>query len=162
MDDLKFLADGMLGKLTRWLRMLGHDVVYTGSMNDNELILKAKKENRILLTRDVQLYQRAIAKGAEAFLLESPNQITNLAQAAGRFKFPLEINPEISRCPKCNTKIRSILKTEATIKVPEKTLVHYDDFWQCPNCQQVYWRGAHWKKIEQTLIEAQKTLEDKG
>jgi uncharacterized protein with PIN domain len=161
-DDLKFLADGMLGKLTRWLRMLGHDVVYTGSMNDNELILKAKKENRILLTRDVQLYQRAIAKGAEAFLLESPNQITNLAQAAGRFKFPLEINPEISRCPKCNTKIRPILKTEAARKIPEKTLVHYDDFWQCPNCQQVYWRGAHWKKIEQTLIEAQKTLEGKG
>jgi uncharacterized protein with PIN domain len=127
-------------------------------MNDSDLILKAKKESRILLTRDVELFQQAIAKGADAFLLESPNQITNLAQAAKRFKFPLEINPEISRCPKCNTKIKSIIKTEATKKVPKKTLVHYDDFWQCPKCQQIYWRGAHWKKIEKTLTEAQKTL----
>jgi uncharacterized protein with PIN domain len=158
-DNSKFLADGMLGKLTRWLRMLGHDVVYTGSMNDSELILKAKKESRILLTRDVELYQQAIAKGADAFLLESSNQITNLAQTAKRFKFPLEINPEISRCPKCNTKIKAITKTEAAKKVPKTTLAHYNDFWQCPNCQQIYWRGAHWKKIEQTLAEARKTLE---
>ena len=162
MDDLKFLADGMLGKLTRWLRMLGHDVVYAGSTNDNELILKAKKENRILLTRDVELYKRAISKGAEVFLLESPNQIMNLAQTAKHFKLSLEINPALSRCPKCNTKIKPVEKEEVEGKVPKKTLVHYDDFWQCPNCQQVYWRGAHWKKIEQTLIEAQKTLEGKG
>lgn len=159
MDDRKFLADGMLGKLTRWLRMLGHDVVYTGSMNDNELILKARKEKRILLTRDVKLYQRAIAKGADVFLLESPNQISNLAQTAKRFKFPLEINPDCSRCPKCNTRIKQIQKTQVEGKVPEKTIVHYGEFWQCPNCQQIYWRGAHWKEIEKTLVEAQKTLE---
>ena len=159
MDDLKFLADGMLGKLTRWLRMLGRDVVYTGSTNDSELILKAKNENRTLLTRDVQLYQQAIAKGAEAFLLESPNQIANLAQTVKRFKFSLEINPERSRCPKCNTKIKPIQKVEAEGKVPEKTLVHYDEFWRCPNCGQVYWRGAHWREIEKTLAEAQKTLD---
>ena len=159
MDDLKFLADGMLGKLTRWLRMLGHDVVYTGSMNDNELISKTKEENRILLTRDVKLYQRATAKGVEAFLLESPDQIANLAQTAKRFKFPLEINPDRSRCPKCNTKIKSVQKAEVEGKVPEKTLAHYDEFWQCPNCGQIYWRGAHWKEIEKTLAEAQRTLE---
>jgi uncharacterized protein with PIN domain len=161
-DDLKFLADGMLGKLTRWLRMLGHDVVYTGSMNDNELILKAKKENRILLTRDVQLYQQAIVKGAEAFLLESPNQIMNLAQTAKRFKLSLEINPELSRCPKCNTKIKPVQKKEVAGKVPKKTLVYNNAFWQCPNCQQIYWRGAHWREIEKTLTETHEILEDKS
>lgn len=160
MDDLKFLADGMLGKLTRWLRMLGQDVIYAGSTDDIELILKAKKESRILLTRDVTLYQRAIAKGAEAFLLESPNQITNLAQVAERFRLPLEINPDNSRCPKCNTKIKPIPKMEAEGKVPEKTLTHYDEFWQCPNCGQIYWRGAHWKEIEKTLAEAKRTLKE--
>jgi len=74
MRELKFLTDGMLGKLTRWLRMLGLDVEYTGSMDDKELIQEAKKENRILLTRDVELYRQAVAKGAEAFLIENPNQ----------------------------------------------------------------------------------------
>ena len=159
-DDLKFLADGMLGKLTRWLRMLGHDVIYMGSTDDNELIQKAKKENRILLTRDVTLYQRTIAKGAESFLLESPNQITNLTQTARRFRFPLEINPDRSRCPKCNTNIKSVDKTVAEGKVPEKTLLHYDHFWRCPNCGQFYWRGAHWKEIEKTLPEAERTLKE--
>ena len=60
----------MLGKLTRWLRMLGQDVIYTGSMDDKELIQKAKKENRVLLTRDRELYQQAIGKSTEAFFVE--------------------------------------------------------------------------------------------
>jgi len=157
--DLQFFAARMMPALARWCRLIGLDVEYTVSMDDNEFISKTKEENRILLTRDVKLYQRATAKGVEAFLLESPDQIANLAQTAKRFKFPLEINPDRSRCPKCNTKIKSVQKAEVEGKVPEKTLAHYDEFWQCPNCGQIYWRGAHWREIEKTLAEAQRTLE---
>ena len=157
MADLKFLTDGMLGKLTRWLRMLGHDVVYAGSTDDKELILEARKKKRILLTRDVKLYQQAIAKRAEAFLLESPNQIENLAKVAKRFGFKLELDVKVSRCPKCNTRIKPVKKADVMKVVPEKTLTYYDEFWQCPKCLQVYWRGTHWKKIEKTLAEAWQT-----
>jgi len=149
----------MLGKLTRWLRMLGHDVEYTGSMEDKELIQKVKKENRILLTRDLELYQHTIAKGAEAFLIESPNQTANLATLAKRFGFKLEINVKVSRCPKCNTRIKPASKTDVIKKIPQTTSSYYNEFWECPKCQQVYWRGAHWKKIEKTLREARKKLE---
>jgi len=155
---LKFVTDGMLGKLTRWLRMLGQDVVYTGSMDDKELIQKAKREKRVLLTRDLQLYQQAIGKGAEAFLIESPNQTANLAKLAERFRFELEIDVKVSRCPKCNTRIRPISKTSVVDKIPKTTSSYYDEFWECPECQQIYWRGAHWKRIEKTLTEARKTL----
>jgi len=157
--DLKFVTDGMLGKLTRWLRMLGHDVEYTGSMDDKELIQKVKKENRILLTRDLELYQHTIAKGAEAFLIESPNQTANLATLAQRFGFKLEINVKASRCPKCNTRIKPASKKEVIKKIPQTTSSYYNEFWECPKCQQVYWRGAHWKKIEKTLREARRKLE---
>lgn len=157
MKALKFLTDGMLGKLTRWLRMLGHDVEYTGSMEDKELIQKAKKENRILLTRDVELYRQAIAKGAEAFLIENPNQTANLGSLAKRFKFKLEINVEASRCPKCNSKIKVVSKADVVDRVPLSTSSNYDEFWQCQGCGQVYWRGAHWERIEKTLTEAKKT-----
>jgi len=157
--DLKFVTDGMLGKLTRWLRMLGHDVEYTGSMDDKELIQKVKKENRILLTRDLELYQHTIAKGAEAFLIESPNQTANLATLAKRFGFKLEINVKASRCPKCNTRIKPASKKEVIKKIPQTTSSYYNEFWECPKCQQVYWRGAHWKKIEKTLREARRKLE---
>ena len=162
MKDLKFVTDGMLGKLTRWLRMLGQDVVYTGSMDDKELIQKAKKEQRILLTRDLELYQQAIGKGVEAFLVEGKTEAEELAKLAKRFGFKLEIDVKVSRCPKCNTRIKPVLKTDVITKIPKTTSSYYNEFWECPKCQQVYWRGAHWKRIEKTLIEAKKTLESQN
>jgi len=156
---LKFVTDGMLGKLTRWLRMLGHDVVYTGSMDDKELIQKVKEEKRILLTRDLGLYRQAIARGAEAFLTESPNQTANLAKLAERFKFQLEIDVKVSRCPKCNARIKPVSKADVISRIPKTTSSNYNEFWECSGCQQIYWRGAHWKKIEKTLEEAKKALE---
>jgi len=148
----------MLGKLTRWLRILGHDVEYAGSMDDKGLAQKAKKEDRVLLTRDVELYKQAIAKGAEAFLIENPNQTANLASLAKRFKVKLEVDVKISRCPKCNGTIRTVSKTEIADKIPLTTSSNYNEFWQCQQCAQVYWRGAHWNRIEKTLDDARKTL----
>jgi len=158
MTGLKFVTDGMLGKLTRWLRMLGHDVEYTGSMDDKELIQKARKENRILLTRDVELYQQAIGKGIDAFLIESPNQTANLAGLARRFKFKLEIDMKASRCPKCNSQIKMVSKSTILDKIPKTTFSNYEEFWQCQGCGQVYWRGAHWKRIYKSLEETCKAL----
>jgi hypothetical protein len=148
----------MLGKLTRWLRILGHDVEYTKSMDDQELIQKAKKERRVLLTRDVELFRQAAAKGAETFLVEDPNQTANLASLAKRFRIKLEVNVKISRCPKCNGTIRTAPKAEIADKIPVTTSSNYDEFWQCQQCGQVYWRGAHWNRIEETLDDARKAL----
>jgi hypothetical protein len=155
---MKFVTDGMLGKLTRWLRILGHDVEYARSMNDQELIRKAKKERRILLTRDVELFKQAIAKSAEAYLIEDPNQTANLASLAKRFKFKLEVDATASRCPKCNGRIKVTSKSEILQSVPGTTSSNYDEFWQCQNCGQVYWHGTHWQRIDKTLEEARKTL----
>ena len=70
-QNLKFVADGMLGKVTRWLRMLGQDVEYHRNLNDDKLILIAAKENRVLLTRDLNLCSRAHKKGVNAFLVDA-------------------------------------------------------------------------------------------
>jgi hypothetical protein len=138
--------------------MLGQDVEYMGSTADKTLIRKAKETNRVLLTRDLQLYRRAIAQGAEAFLIESTNEARNLASLARRFKFQLEINLKASRCPKCNTQIRSVQKASVLNRIPETTSTYYDQFWECPGCKQIYWQGAHWKRIQKTLREARKAL----
>ena len=159
MKQPKFITDGMLGKLTRWLRILGFDVEYTSSMDDKELIQKARKEERVLLTRDLELYKQAIVKGAEAFLIESPNQTANLASLAKRFKFKLEVNVKTSRCPKCNGTITTVQKTEISDKIPPTTSSNYDEFWQCKKCSQIYWHGAHWNRIDKTLDEAREALE---
>lgn len=158
MKEPRFLTDGMLGKLTRWLRMLGQDVEYTTAMADETLILEAKKTSRILLTRDIQLFQRAMTRGAEALLIEGMDEAENLADLATRFKFKLQINLKTSRCSKCNTQIRSVRKDRIIDRIPEKTSTYYNEFWECPNCKQVYWQGAHWKRIEKTLRDARKAL----
>jgi len=155
---LKFITDGMLGKLTRWLRMLGQDVEYSRSLDDKKLIEMAKKEYRAILTRDLKLYQQAMMQGVDAVLVEASTEPEKLADLARRFNFNLEIDVTVSRCPKCNTRIRSVPKDMVIGKVPETTSTYYNEFWECPGCGQVYWRGAHWKRIEKTLREAREAL----
>jgi hypothetical protein len=156
---LKFIADGMLGKLTRWLRMLGHNVKYSSKLDDNQLITIAKKERRILLTRDFELYQQATAKGVNAFYLEGKTEAERLAQIAKRFKIELDIDMATSRCPKCNTRVKPIPKEQAADKVEESTFTYYNEFWECPKCEKIYWQGAHWTRIRKTLEMAKENLD---
>ncbi|MGB9914491.1 MAG: Mut7-C RNAse domain-containing protein [Candidatus Bathyarchaeales archaeon] len=156
---MKFIADGMLGKLARWLRMLGQDVKYSNHFEDDELVAIAKKERRVLLTRDMELYQRAIAKGLDAFYVEGQTEAARLSALAKRFDIPLEIDMARSRCPKCNAKIQPVPKESLVDKVEKNTFLHYDEFWECPNCGSVYWQGAHWSRIRATLEEARKLKE---
>jgi uncharacterized protein with PIN domain len=154
---VKFIADGMLGKLTRWLRMLGQDVEYF-KLDDSELIAKAKEEQRVLLTRDLELYQRATAKNIDAFYVEGKTEAEKLGELAKRFGIPLHIDLKLSRCPKCNTQIRAVPKEKLAGKVEEKTFRYYNEFWECPKCGSVYWQGAHWGRIRATLKEAEEKL----
>ncbi len=152
----------MLGKLTRWLRMLGQDVKYSKSLNDKQLIKTAKTENRILLTRDLKLYQLARKQGVGTTLIESTTKAEKLASLAKQFDIKLEIDVTISRCPKCNTPIKTVSKDEIVDRIAEPTSTYYDEFWECPGCGQVYWRGSHWKKIEKTLKDARQILESEA
>ena len=155
---LRFIADGMLGKLTRWLRMLGHDVHYYRATDDEKLIEMAKSDKRVLLTRDHELYQRAVSQGVEAVFVDAVDDVGKLADLANRFGFKLEVDLSVSRCPKCNAGIRAVSKEVVVNQIPELTSAYYDDFWKCVGCGKVYWRGAHWKRIEKTLKEAKSRL----
>jgi len=155
---LRFIADGMLGKLTRWLRMLGHDVSYFRSADDEKLVEMVKSEKRVLLTRDLKLYQQAVTRGMEAVLVEATDEAGKLADLARRFGFKLEIDFSVSRCPKCNARIKAVSKEVVADQIPESTSIYYNDFWKCPGCGKVYWRGAHWKRIDETLEEAKSKL----
>jgi len=157
---LKFIADGMLGKLMRWLRMLGHNVKYSNKLDDAQLIAIAKKERRILLTRDLELYQQATAKGVQAFYVNGQTQAENLAKVSQKFGICLDIDMAKSRCPKCNVQVKPIPKEKVADKVEKSTFAYYNEFWECPKCGQIYWQGAHWTRIRKTL-ETAKELSQK-
>ena len=164
-DRLKFVVDGMLGSLARWLRMMGHNVEYSNNMDDAELLMLAKNENRVLLTRDFQLYQQATAKGTDVFYVEGQREEERLAEVAGRYGVKLEIDMTVSRCPKCNTRVEQIPKEDVKGKVEESTYRYYAEFWQCPKCGQIYWQGAHWTKIREMFDAAEnnlKSVKEKG
>jgi len=155
---MRFVADGMLGKLTRWLRMLGHDVQYFNLLDDEELIKVAKSEQAILLTNDLRLYQKAAAEGVKAHLVEGKTEYERLAELARRYEFKLEIDISVSRCPRCNSGIKPVQKEEVIERIPESTSRFYHEFWQCQNCGKIYWQGSHWKRIDQTLSQAKDIL----
>ena len=148
----------MLGKLSRWLRMLGHDVKYFPIADDNKLAEMAKQEKRILLTRDRELVQRATKLGVKSVLVEATEEANKLAFLAEHFGFKLEIDLRVSRCPKCNAELKIVTKEEVADEIPEATSRYYSEFWKCTGCGKVYWQGAHWKKIEKTLEKAQSKL----
>ena len=157
---MKFITDGMLGKLTRWLRLLGFDVEYANDIEDKKLMAVATQEKRILLTRDLELFKQANAHGVNAFLVEGRTEAERLACMAKKYEFPFEVDVKVSRCPKCNTQINPVTKESVAEKVEKVTFTYYDEFWQCSNCGQIYWRGAHWKKITDTLDEAKKIFDN--
>ena len=155
---MKFLADGMLGKLTRWLRMLGHDVKYSSELEDCQLSIIAKEERRVLLTKDLGLYQRVAAKGIEALFVTGMSKEEKLAEIAKRFGISMVIDMKKSRCPKCNTKLQAISREKIADLVRKSTLTHLSDFWRCSGCGQIYWQGAHWGRINYTLKVAEEKI----
>lgn len=151
----------MLGKTARWLRMLGQDVEYLRMLDDEELINVAKEERRILLTRDLELFQKASTRDVKTFLVEGGTEAEKLAELALEFGFKLEIDIKVSRCPKCNSRIKPVSKEEVIEEIPESTSRFYDEFWRCSKCGQIYWQGSHWRRIDETLRQAKQIMESR-
>ena len=158
---MRFVVDGMLGKLARWLRMLGHDVDYDSSLNDNSLLDLAEKNQSVLLTRDEELCRRARARQISGFFITGDREEVRLAEVAREYGVSLLVDMSLTKCPKCGGSLAEISKLELGSQVPAASLNLYDKFWKCANanCGKIYWRGGHWKQIELTLARARQLLE---
>jgi uncharacterized protein with PIN domain len=155
---VKFVVDGMLGKVARWLRMLGYDTKYFNDMSDDEILKVASEEKRILLTKDYQFFKKANIHGVRAIFVEGETHVEKLANLSKQLNIKLEININYSRCPKCNAEIRPINKEAVKDKIPPSTYRIHNEFWVCSKCGQVYWKGSHWIKINSALNQAKAKL----
>jgi uncharacterized protein with PIN domain len=134
--------------------MMGHDVEYLHGLDDDKLLVLAKNEGRVLLTRDLELYKRSVTRSIEAFYVEGKTEAERLAAVSANFNIPLEIDLRTSRCSICNTPVQPVPKIHILDRVEKNTYAHYDEFWECPHCKKIYWQGAHWPKIHETLRDA--------
>jgi uncharacterized protein len=155
---MRFLVDGMLGGLARWLRILGQEVRYDSSAMDNDLLQMAKEGSMVLLTRDRELYQRAVAREIVSALILGETEEERLAQMATTFGVSLDVTMAKTKCPECGSDLKETSKNDVADKIPQESLKLYNEFWKCTNrnCGKVYWVGSHWKHIRQTLEEAKK------
>jgi len=158
---MRFVADGMLGGLARWLRMLGYDTEYDSKMDDNTLLNHSQRDGTILLTRDQELHDRARKKSLSSVLILGKTEEDSLAQLGKSLGISLEIDMAATRCPKCGSPLREESKDDASDSVPPASLKLYDRFWKCTatNCGKTYWVGSHWKNIRQTLENTRKKVE---
>ena len=148
---LKLLTDGMLGRLTRWLRALGYDTVYAPDTDDDELLRRARAQDRVLLTTDHAL---AMRRGARTFLIETQDLASQLREVRAALGPPPDA--EFSRCLACNSKLTPVDKATLTDRVPPYILVTRQEFRRCPDCGRIYWPGTHVERMKQ-VINAQST-----
>lgn len=144
--DTALLLDAMLGKLATYLRMCGYDAAYAldrGVEDDEQLRTIADREDRVLLTRDVELASRA----REALLLESRDVRGQLAAlSAEGYHLSLDVP---TRCSGCNGRLERLPETGST---PEFAPDPADrPVWYCADCDQCFWRGDHWEDVARRL-----------
>lgn len=148
----------MLGGLARWLRMLGYVTEYDSKAEDNSLLRRSETRGSVLLTRDKELYNRALGKKIRSVLVLGDTEEARLVQLAKTLGVSLEMEMSRTRCPKCGSELHEISKGEASSAVPAKSLELYDRFWRCSDaeCGKTYWVGSHWRQIRHTLEDARK------
>jgi uncharacterized protein len=147
---MKLLVDQMLGTLAKWLRFFGIDTFYaTQSIQDDELLEIAKKEHRVLVTRDKELILRAQKRDIRVipvFTRDLDEQLNKVLENTN-----VDTTQILSRCSLCNTKLISIDKEQVKDKVPENVYQTNETFWICSNCHKIYWRGSHYDEIIQKI-----------
>ena len=143
----KFLADVMLGRLAKWLRILGYDTLYFRDMDDQELIRRAVRDSRILLTRDRELSQR---DGFRVLLIADEDLESQLAQILETMDLEPHIGDEI-RCPLCNRVLEDISRRDIEGEVPRYVWNTHREFSRCPGCGKIFWKGTHWDRIRERL-----------
>ena len=138
----KFIADCHLGKLAKYLRLMGVDTLYFPHIEDNKLILMAKDENRTILTRDRLLSKR---KNVPVFFLEATDTKTQLQVLIEHYN--IKHPSPFSRCIVCNTPLQVIEKEKVIDDLPKKVKKYFNYFEYCPSCDRIYWQGDHYRHM---------------
>lgn len=140
----------MLGKLAKWLRLLGYDTIYIRGATDDELVRVAVRDNRVLLTKDRELAERRLVRGRCCFITGEGTR-DQLRQVLRRFALQVDESTILTRCPVCNFGIRDVPKDSVSAEVPPYVYQTQDRFGRCSGCNRVYWRGTHVEHVLEAL-----------
>jgi uncharacterized protein len=143
---MTFVADCMLGRLAKWLKILGFDVLYFSKAEDKDLVEISRREGRLLLTRDTGLIEKT-KKRKNRFFVASDNWEEQVLEVLDAFKLWDEVRPN-SRCIECNRPLKPLARERARNLVTPYVLEHSASFALCPGCGRVFWQGTHYGDME--------------
>ncbi|HIC91000.1 MAG TPA: hypothetical protein EYP21_02850 [Syntrophaceae bacterium] len=151
---MKFIADVMLGKLAKWLRILGYDTLYYHKVDENRL-LRDIQDGRILLTRNNRW--RNLIPSHQLLFIRKNNPREQIREVIKNLNLCPDKDSILERCIVCNQILNSLPKTAVEGKVPEYIYDTSNKFLCCPRCNRIYWQGSHrdrmLKEIDEILIE---------
>jgi len=150
---MKFIADIMVGKLARYLRMAGYDVMYINNAIDDQIIKIARETDRIVLTRDsLMLTRKEFKNGTIKSVYIKDEKLKNqLEQIKSDLKISLE--PNLIRCVECNQRLKIVEKEDIKNKIPPYVYKTQQSFLYCKKCDKYYWKGTHYQHIKNTFLD---------
>jgi hypothetical protein len=146
---MTFVADCMLGRLAKWLRILGFDVLYFSKAEDPDLVAVARREGRVLLTRDTGLIERT-ARRPNRLFVRSDDWEDQIVQVLDEFALWDEVRPN-TRCLGCNLPLKPLSRERARNLVTPFVGEHAASFAVCPGCERVFWQGTHHGDMERKI-----------
>jgi len=148
----KFIVDCNVGKLVKWLRLMGYDTRFFNGTNDSHLVATALAEDRVILSRDRQIMKRRLITTGQlkAILIQDDKPELQMRQVIDTLDLDRQSQP-FTLCLECNQPLEEKGKDKVKDMVPPYVYQTQSQFMQCPACQRIYWRGTHWQAMTKRL-----------
>lgn len=148
----RFIADKNVGKLARWLRVMGYDTAFFDEGDDSAMVARALAEDRVILTRDAGVMKRRLVTSGRliAILIGSPRIAEQLKQVIDTLKMDYQFRP-FTICLECGQSLVARSRDEVKDRVPPYVFKTQQQYMECPACHRIYWRGTHWEAMVRRL-----------
>ena len=156
---MKFIVDINVGKLSKWLRMMGYDSLLFDDSDDSRLIVLAIREGRVIITKDTQIMKRGVITSGrlKAILITSDRPELQMQQVIASINLDCEFRP-FTLCLECNQPLVERSKQEVKDLVPPYVFQTQNQYVQCPACHRIFWKGTHWQAMTEKLQRFKKKL----
>jgi len=151
-NEPKFIVDNNVGKLAKWLRIMGYDTVFFDGSDDSHMVARALAEGRVILTRDTQIMKRGLVTSGrlKAILINSEQPETQMRQVIDTLKLDCQFRP-FTLCLECNQPLVEKSKDQVKDRVPPYVFQTQSQYMECPACHRIYWKGTHWQAMTKKL-----------
>jgi hypothetical protein len=148
MMEIKFFADNNVGKLAKWLRMMGYDTLFFNGSDDSSMIAIALAEGRVILTRDTQIMRRRVVTSGQlkAILIQGDEPEQQMRQVIDSLNLDCQFRP-FTICLECNQPLVPRSREQVKDLVPPYVFQTQVQYVECPTCHRIYWRGTHWQAM---------------